>query len=408
MNSYLFNATRQIPSTPQHVNLAVAAARPPTLQPTDSMDSLASSSSQSATQPAVGLFSTPHRTTANSELSTPNLEAARGRGDHTPLLSTSHGVSQAFSAVYTDQPSHSLRDADHALFIDSVCNEFGFMEGPERTLIHQVSLISPEKQILILLAETLQIKNNLTAVQEDVADLKKLITKIDKNTAQAWKLSPAQTSIVKKIVRHYLIRPVPSYTKFINLAVLSYIKANCVKFQLGNWNEDSVVRETVAGFAQSYQNTQKSNLRKTYQIFTAVQKKESLDHFTTRMINKYYIHGRPSEITRRSIMAQLALARKIAAPLAQKTSARGADTGFWKDMHKELRTLTTENGGAKRTNNDKWKKWEDAIIADDVKKYGEGFFVENDSEDEDMDISILEEDNNDLFAGIAEPGENDP
>ncbi|PSS19936.1 hypothetical protein PHLCEN_2v3109 [Hermanssonia centrifuga] len=169
-------------------------------------------------------------------------------------------------------------------------------------------------------------------------------------------------------VRHFLIRPVPAYGKYTTQSVETYIKRHASKFRVDEIAEDPIIEQVIREAINIAQNGQRSNLRKA--IFASVTGKESLDHFATRMINDWHMGKQPSDTSKKSITAQLALAREVAAPLAKAKNQRGADTGFWKKINEKLKALHGKHGVVQGRSSPGWHEWEEDVIHKDIEIYG--------------------------------------
>ncbi|KAJ6448646.1 hypothetical protein C8R45DRAFT_1132855 [Mycena sanguinolenta] len=175
----------------------------------------------------------------------------------------------------------------------------------------------------------------------------------------AWALSPAQQEALKTLVGHYLLRPAITYQK-IPEAAMEYVAGHRSTYKLPHFTTDEIIKATVKLFLRSKSIEMRSAFRKA--LFKSVHC--GLETLTDNMITDF--HFNPSAVKDRPrIQAVLALQRKVALPLTTRgKNTKGADTGFWAALEKELKGLVVMNGSDR--SGDKWTVWEADIIAADL------------------------------------------
>ncbi|KAA1469055.1 hypothetical protein DENSPDRAFT_848632 [Dentipellis sp. KUC8613] len=203
------------------------------------------------------------------------------------------------------------------------------------------------------------------------------------NTRLAWSLTEAQDRMLKRIIRHWLIKPINAYGKPVNRAVEDYLfRVGHKSLQLDLYRTDHIIQQTVHTFIAAFQNSHRSNLRK--KVFTSVKNGQSLRRFANKLIDTDYEGKDPSVETSKAIHAQVALMRKTARPLVKKKGKKGGNTGFWGNLNGALRGLIKKNG--EERGNAQWVAWYDEIIKEDEVITGPtGDAVMSEDEDEDND-----------------------
>ncbi|KAJ7248031.1 hypothetical protein C8J57DRAFT_1522582 [Mycena rebaudengoi] len=149
------------------------------------------------------------------------------------------------------------------------------------------------------------------------ASLEKMDLKLDEVTA------------LKALLGNYLLRPFITYRSVVE-SVLAYIGSNRSKYHLEHFLTDEVIKTTIKAFLRGKVTDIKSGYPKLRIHYL-------LDIL---MISDYHLS--PASIKdeeKIKIRAVLALQRKLALPLAARRNAKGADTGFWSVLEKELKTL---------------------------------------------------------------------
>ncbi|KAI0269102.1 hypothetical protein BC834DRAFT_967760 [Gloeopeniophorella convolvens] len=217
-----------------------------------------------------------------------------------------------------------------------------------RDRLHRFSETTTSQFSIFTMANMLSIMDKLEHLERNQNGTTEMIKSIQDNTRARWKLNPEQASVLKQLVRHWLISPVNSYNTIIN--------------KMEKW-----LRNNAADALELPQYDHRSNMRK--KIFASItgKTKQSLKRFSDKLIHKYYRGHKPDTLMRMAIKAQLALARVIALPLTKKKNETRADTGFWTSMNEKLAGLRKENG-SDRTD-PKWLQWYEEIINKDKETF---------------------------------------
>ncbi|KAJ3473613.1 hypothetical protein NLI96_g12912 [Meripilus lineatus] len=311
----------------------------------------------------------------------PRFNLARFRTPYSPgssprninLLTTS-GLQTAHPSDQPSPPLVSMLDPtlsppnplaedtqDLTAFINSVADDLAF-SGDERQQLHDLALMPMSYQMVSLMASSLWLQAAHEKIATELEDIKKGLQEVAEHLHNDFRLTTSQKTFIKETVRHFFIRPVPDYNSTINDIVQTYMKNNNTKYRLPGYPSDPIVRITADRLINVTKNNMKSNFRRL--IWNSIEKRESLKHLTTRVINDNNMGSRmPTAETTKSIASQLALMRKVARPLVGKKIGKGTDTGFWDGMNKSLKRLRDEYGRSRT--NEMWRKWEDDLIKAD-------------------------------------------
>ncbi|KAJ7835054.1 hypothetical protein B0H13DRAFT_2369511 [Mycena leptocephala] len=206
---------------------------------------------------------------------------------------------------------------------------------------------------------------------------------------QNWRPSKQQVKLLKSLLRHYIIRPLTSYSNLIPI-VETYIHDHAKRLHLELYKQDPTVKAFVHDLLTVENNAVGSAIRKV--IFLSVKEKTDLETFSKKIVNGYHLPTIPS-IPPKDIMACLGL--MVARPLAKKASTRGGDTGFWTNLEAELDNLFEKNGNNR--DGPKWREWEQDIINADNSRYLRRGAESNARTQEEIDAAVL--------AGPASGGE---
>ncbi|KAI0260097.1 hypothetical protein BC834DRAFT_973702 [Gloeopeniophorella convolvens] len=236
-----------------------------------------------------------------------------------------------------------------------------------RDRLHRFSETTTSQFSIFTMANMLSIMDKLEHLERNQNGTTEMIKSIQDNTRARWKLNPEQASVLKQLVRHWLISPVNSYNTIIN-KMEKWLRNNAADaLELPQYEYDQVIQEAVRQFVNQDQHSHRSNMRK--KIFASItgKTKQLLKRFSDKLIHKYYRGHKPDTLMRMAIKAQLALARVIALPLTKKKNKTRADTGFWTSMNEKLAGLRKENG-SNRTD-PKWLQWYKEIINKDKETF---------------------------------------
>ncbi|THG92736.1 hypothetical protein EW026_g8265 [Hermanssonia centrifuga] len=267
-----------------------------------------------------------------------------------------------------------------AQFVDQLINDLRLGTN-KRTILHQAATISHAQQFTLLTGHILATRMEVQTISDAVTKALVTLAALKDHTRQTWELTEPQQKLLRHTVRHFLIRAVPSYGKYTTQSVETYIKSHASKFKLDGIIEDLIVEQVTHDVINGVQNSQRSNLRKA--IFVSIKDKESLDHFINKIIGDWNMGKLPSQATRMSITAQIALMRMVATPLTKKKNNKGADI---------------VNG----RNSDAWQVWEDQVIQADADLYGTGRPSEQGTALDDDDFGDI------MYAALGDDLDTDP
>ncbi|KZT19675.1 hypothetical protein NEOLEDRAFT_1183222 [Neolentinus lepideus HHB14362 ss-1] len=244
--------------------------------------------------------------------------------------------------------------------VDKFVNEFGIPE--HRNGVHHFSQMTPEQQMVALFCGLMRNRANFDDIKDRLTMVEDKINVTDKKVSMNWELPPPQQTIIRKLVRHYLIQPQNAYGVVPGqVGTYLYDRGETVRMQL--YKQDAAVREITDVFIRKQFNENKSSFRKA--IFASVKDGVCLDDFAAKIVPSYHLPAIPKPIPRR-ILGALAMLRDVAAPLVDMEGRRGGDTGFWKNVDKKLSTLAKRYG----TERSRLTGWEDEVIDSDNHFYG--------------------------------------
>ncbi|KAJ7699606.1 hypothetical protein B0H17DRAFT_1196225 [Mycena rosella] len=200
---------------------------------------------------------------------------------------------------------------------------------------------------------------------------------------QNWQPSKQQVKLLKALLRHYMIRPITSYTNLVAI-VETYVHDHAARLHLELFKQDPTVKSIVHELLTSENNNTRSAIRK--QVFTSVKEKTALNVFSIKIVNSYHLPELPTKPPN-EVKACLALMREVARPLIIKESARGGDTGSRSMLEKEVDKLFAKNGN--KRDDPKWREWELEIIDADDRRYLRRGAEDNARTREDIDAAVL-------------------
>ncbi|KAJ6477089.1 hypothetical protein C8R47DRAFT_1323416 [Mycena vitilis] len=242
--------------------------------------------------------------------------------------------------------------------------KFGSLFGLDDDRLHQAHkfhkyLPDAETKIAVAHVQSLYIAQRVEQLSGNVEGILSKLTEVEEYVKAAWALSPAQEEALKMLLGNYLLRPMVTYKKVVD-AAMEYVAQHRSKYGLAHFSTEEVVKATVKLFLRSKINDIKSAFRKA--LWKRVHC--GLETLTDSMISDF--HFNPAGVKDRSrIKAVLALQRKVALPIsARGKNVRGADTGFWAALEKELKVLVVKNGSDR--SGAKWMAWERDIVSEDL------------------------------------------
>ncbi|KAJ7914983.1 hypothetical protein B0H13DRAFT_2317520 [Mycena leptocephala] len=157
---------------------------------------------------------------------------------------------------------------------------------------------------------------------------------------QNWRPSKQQVKLLKSLLRHYIIRPLTSYSNLIPI-VETYIHDHAKRLHLELYKQDPTVKVFVHDLLTVENNAVRSAIRKV--IFLSVKEKTDLETFSRKIVNGYTCLRSRASHQRTSWPAWLSCARSPA----------------------ELDNLFEKNGNNR--DGPKWREWEqDVINADNI------------------------------------------
>ncbi|KAJ2984764.1 hypothetical protein NUW54_g10387 [Trametes sanguinea] len=233
--------------------------------------------------------------------------------------------------------------------------------------IYQFQELNTDAKLTMLFMHVLQVEETQATRSAEHTALTTRLSSIEKLCAQAWQPSKAQVKLMRGLIRHYLVQPLSTYNSIADHAK-RYIKTNPEKFRLELYITDPVVRVTVNTHISDLISQLKSTFRKA--VFASCKSRTSLDSFARNMVDNYHLPAIPADVPL-SILGTLAMMRRIAEPLAKKTSkSRGGDTGFWRAVEAELDELYSTPGiGKDRDKDPKWIEWAERQVTDDHARF---------------------------------------
>ncbi|KAJ6467081.1 hypothetical protein C8R47DRAFT_33467, partial [Mycena vitilis] len=224
-------------------------------------------------------------------------------------------------------------------------------------------------------------ENQSNELQRQIAGLQSKLESVGAFCAESWKPSGEQIKLLKSLLRHYIIRPITSYSNLVPI-VKTYILDHARSLRLELYKTDPTVKTAIHDLLGVENGSVRSALRKL--VFASVKGKIPLMKFSKKTIDAYHLPTIP-DTPPQGIMACLAFFRKVAHPLAHKTYARGGDSGFWRDVEKGLDVLFEKNGNDRSSR--EWLEWEKQIIDEDNCRYNRSGAETSARSQEDIDVA---------------------
>ncbi|KAI0054858.1 hypothetical protein BV25DRAFT_1922306 [Artomyces pyxidatus] len=259
-------------------------------------------------------------------------------------------------------------------FVDSTATNYN-LDPDQRVLAHQYNELATADKLMLSFIRSIAQSSVDAAVDRKLATITETLATIKELCQQAWTLTKVQVKLqklLKILVRHYLIKPMRTYSAVAKVVSL-HLTTKAPEYRLTLYTTDQTVRQAVDDAVVDHVTNARSTLRK--EVFKATQNKTSLVVFARDIVDAFHAPSIP-QIIPQNIMAHIALMRDVAAPLA-KTHAqrqasstsgqRGGDTGFWTALEDRLEDLYAKLG--KDRTAEAWLQWEVDIIAKDKKLY---------------------------------------
>ncbi|KIM74534.1 hypothetical protein PILCRDRAFT_14319 [Piloderma croceum F 1598] len=260
---------------------------------------------------------------------------------------------QTFTRTPVDTTFLPRSATTSAQFVANLANGFKLTpEHREQAQEFNASMLDASTKMTVLYAQGL-------ATDEQIKQMADVLDQAMKKLGRIEKVA------FKNLLRHFLIKPAITYKTIVKNAE-AYISRHWSKYHLDVYSTDDIIKTTVNAFLVEQLNGIKSKYRKSIFKLTAVQM--PLDEFAQALVDEYHMVPKPKTIPN-NILANVALLRSVAAPLAAKKNVKGGDTGFWKELEKKLFELSVLNG-TDRTSA-LWVWWEDERIQYDRNQYKE-------------------------------------
>ncbi|KAH9851931.1 hypothetical protein C2E23DRAFT_886156 [Lenzites betulinus] len=385
------NSRRHSPASSIHLLAESALATHPSVSsrpsniyngPGPNYDNISpTNSSATPSLASFGASSLPHDTLAQDVPTAPSMlptrrSLARGQGNtdidtQFPLLGM-RPSSRTQDEVYLDSvpcyqtPPRNTSPHQPTRELEMLISKFHLDD--QRQSIHEFTEMPLEHMLTVLFMQNLRLAARFDAVALEVSALQPRLSNIEDHTSAAWTPSKAQSKLARAIARHYLLKPVSTYTRVGNLT-RKYIRNNADKMRLRIYREDMTARVTLNDYIDEQVSQLKSSFRKA--IFASCRKKTSLRAFARNMLDNYHIPPVPIEVPL-AVLGTLALLREIAEPLCNKANPKGGDTGFWKDVEARLLKLYEELECNNRLTDAKWIEWAREMVAKDVLNFAVG------------------------------------
>ncbi|KAI0362302.1 hypothetical protein OH77DRAFT_1416538 [Trametes cingulata] len=257
---------------------------------------------------------------------------------------------------YTGAPARSVGASDLERAITR------YKLNHRRTDIYNFQSLDLDGKLNTIFTHLIKLEEMHAGLQAQCEALDGRFNTLEKLCEQAWQPSKAQTKLIRSLIRHYLVKPISSYSGLPG-CVKRYIKANPGKFRLELYTTDSTVRTTVNTHVNDLVSQMKSAFRKA--VFASCKSQISLQSFARNMLDNYHLPAIPAEAPL-SILGTLAMMRKIANPLAQTAQrGRGGDTGFWRAVDAALDEQYKATSSKDRDNDAGWIDWAKAKVEED-------------------------------------------
>ncbi|KAF8841433.1 hypothetical protein BDN67DRAFT_521455 [Paxillus ammoniavirescens] len=261
-----------------------------------------------------------------------------------------------------DSVRHNHSGVTTPQVIDRLVNE-NHLEHARDQIHRFCELPTDSERLLAMLLDLVRQQDSLTKIGKTLTDMQASITRLEDLCRRNWNLSDAQEVLLRRLIKHYLIKPNPSYST-VSKRVGNYVYNHAATLRLLLYTTDPTVRHTINDFLSKQTNNLKLNFRKA--IFKSVTKNVMLGDAARQFIKEYHLPEVPAEPPV-DIKAALALLRQVAAPLTTKKHARGGDSGFWDGVEKELDKLYKLHGNDRTSV--EWLSWETQIIGKDEQRF---------------------------------------
>ncbi|KAJ7898833.1 hypothetical protein B0H14DRAFT_3424168 [Mycena olivaceomarginata] len=289
---------------------------------------------------------------------------------------SSAGYRMPFAPVHNYEPSRRLSLLTTAVNIDELSTQYG-LDSAQRKAAHDFSKLGGENRAITMFLRLLGMEQQNKRIEQKIDDTRAHVQAIGTYCMQNWRPSKQQIKLLKSLLRHYIIRPLTSYSNLIPI-VQTYIHDHAKRLHLELYKQDPTVKAFVHDLLAVENNAVRSAIRKA--------EKTDLETFSKKIVNGYHLPTIPSTPPK-DIMACLALMRQVARPLAKKASTRGGDTGFWTNLEAELDDLFEKNGNNR--DDSKWHEWEQDIIDADNRRYLRRGAESNARTQEEIDAAVL-------------------
>ncbi|KAJ7882563.1 hypothetical protein B0H14DRAFT_3754343 [Mycena olivaceomarginata] len=265
-------------------------------------------------------------------------------------------------ASHVHNHGHARRmPALSAVNIDELSNEYGLNATQRKSAHRFIKGAMTDWRWSFSCSSAWSIRMKVSKISSP--DLHSRVEAIGAFCVENWKPSKEQVKLLKSLLRHYIIRPITSYTNLISI-VETYIYDHAKRLRLELYKQDPTVKTVVHDLLMTENGTVRGTIRKL--IFTSVLEKKSLMTFSKKIINTYHLPAIPHSPPQ-DIMACFALMREVARPLAAKKFASWWTPNFGPNLEDELDNLFEKN----RSNrgNLEWLEWERQIIQQDNNRY---------------------------------------
>ncbi|RDX53556.1 hypothetical protein OH76DRAFT_1479973 [Lentinus brumalis] len=276
-----------------------------------------------------------------------------------------------------------------------------------RNKVYAFPQMSLDNKLTLMFLQQLRIETQFSAISGVLAQTETRLAHLEKLCELAWTPNKSQMKILRALVRHYLVKVLPTYTS-LGGYVKTYIHNNADVLHMSFYATDPTIRTTINGLCGELASQMKSSFRKA--LFKAVQNKVPLVTFAKNMYNSYHLVPVPKDVPT-AMLATFALMRQVADPLAKKKNTAGSDTGFWKALEASQDALYKKHSPDKdRVNGPAWQEWATAIIAKDKRKWpsreDDGVLIPGAVQEIDAALGIARGDDNDVGISGANADES--
>ncbi|RDX43346.1 hypothetical protein OH76DRAFT_1487928 [Lentinus brumalis] len=248
----------------------------------------------------------------------------------------------------------------------------------ERQSLHAFNKLDDSRKLLELYASMLKSRQDSTQILEGLKGIQKRQDDLERLVGKRWELTNNHKEALKVLVAHYVASPQPSYNDLLS-SLEKYIIKHAAALTLEQYVDNKVVRTAVNGYLGTEINNKKNQYRKL--IFTSVLNKVALNRIAEEIIKNWHTKPKPQVLSDKWL-AQIALEREIAVPIAHIKSAKGGDTGFWRTVNARVKKLHEQNGTSRK--DARWIEWQTGIISADREKFPDigAVYIDSDSEEE--------------------------